>query len=76
MVESFYDRKIEGLNNKNLDYKWSPAEVNQILFRNFDTPEKAMSEIENLKPSDLYGFDEVKVDSSYSDFMRTLSQDE
>jgi hypothetical protein len=76
MVESFYDRKIEGLNNKNLDYKWSPAEVNQILFRNFDTPEKAMSEIENLKPSDLYGFDEVKVESSYSDFMRTLSQDE
>ena len=76
MVESFYDTKVEKLTNKSLDYKWSPAEVNQILFRNFDTPEKAISELENLKPSDLYGFDEVKVQSSYSDFMHTLSQDE
>jgi hypothetical protein len=72
MVTSFYDSPHTGLTDESLDYKWSPAEVNQILFRNFDTPDKAISELETLMPADLYGFDEEKVETSYGDFMRTL----
>jgi hypothetical protein len=76
MVKSFYDKEFEGLTDESLDYKWTPAEVNQILFRNFDTPEKAIRELETLNPKDLYGFDEVKTITSYSEFMHTPSQAE
>lgn len=57
MVTSFYDRTIDGINCE--DYKWSPAEVNQILFRNFENPENAVKELNELHPKDLYGFDLV-----------------
>ncbi len=40
-----------------LDDKWSPAEVNQILFRNFENPQAALDEFVNLSPADLYGFE-------------------
>jgi hypothetical protein len=64
MVESFYDKQIEGLACE--DYKWSPAEVNQILFRNFDTPENAVRELNELQPKDLYGFDLIENDAVMS----------
>jgi hypothetical protein len=60
MVTSFYDKKMQGLQCS--DYKWSPAEVNQILFRNFDSPESAVRELNELQPNDLYGFDVIKQD--------------
>jgi hypothetical protein len=59
MVEGFYDKtNIEHRiwDAPDIDRKWSPAEVNQILFRNFDTPLTALDELLELKPSDLYGF--------------------
>jgi hypothetical protein len=55
MVESFYDVKV-GSFDESLNEKWSPAEVNQILFRNFKNIEKAIEEINNLTSEDLYGF--------------------
>ena len=48
--------------------KWSPAEVNQILFRNFDKPDEAIQELITLQPKDLYGFDTVNSSQSYSEF--------
>jgi hypothetical protein len=57
MLESFYDKKFEDLGIE--DYKWSPAEVNQILFRNFTDSENAVKELIQLNPKDLYGFDEI-----------------
>ena len=59
MVEGFYD--TEDIDHaiwdaEGIDRKWSPAEVNQILFRNFDKPEEALNELLTLKPADLYGF--------------------
>jgi SpoVK/Ycf46/Vps4 family AAA+-type ATPase len=56
MVHNFYDTDFEEWTTDALEYKWSPAEVNQILFRNFKTPEVAMRELVELTPSDLYGF--------------------
>lgn len=59
MVEGFYDQEAPDhpiWTMSEMDAKWSPAEVNQILFRNFDSPEGALNELTELQPSDLYGF--------------------
>jgi hypothetical protein len=56
MIESFYDQKLEQELDESLNERWSPAEVNQILFRNFKNMEKAISELKSLTPNELYGF--------------------
>jgi hypothetical protein len=56
MIESFYDQKLEQELDETLNERWSPAEVNQILFRNFKNMEKAISELKSLTPNELYGF--------------------
>jgi len=66
MVNSFYDKEFDKWTNQSLDYKWSPAEVNQILFRNFDKPDEAISELKSLEPKDLYGFETIAKPMSYS----------
>jgi len=79
MVTSFYDKEVAGITCE--DYKWSPAEVNQILFRNFEKPENAVRELNELQPKDLYGFDLLENDAQmsyeiYSKENNTLSQAE
>ena len=54
-MTSFYDKEVP-IDGEGLDMKWTPAEVNQILFRNFEDPEAAVDELIKLRPSDLYGF--------------------
>lgn len=67
MVDSFYDTDVSGLTAN--EYLWTPAEVNQILFRNFDTPENAIRELNELEPKDLYGFDPSQTRAlSYEEF--------
>jgi hypothetical protein len=58
MVESFYDCKTDDKtwDGSTLNEKWSPAEVNQILFRNFKNKNTAINELKTLTPEDLYGF--------------------
>jgi hypothetical protein len=56
MVTSFYDTEQDDWTTEDLDYKWSPAEVNQILFRNFGNQHEAIQELKTLDPKDLYGF--------------------
>ena len=68
MVSSFYDQEFEEWTNETLDYKWTPAEVNQILFRNFDKPDDAIGELKLLNPKDLYGFETVEIPLIYSEF--------
>ena len=58
MVNSFYDQQFDDWTTNELNYKWSPAEVNQILFRNFKTPETAMKELKETTPNELYGIQE------------------
>jgi hypothetical protein len=75
MVSSFYDTQVEGLTDDTLDYKWSPAEVNQILFRNFDKPVEAVDELNKLQPKDLYGFDLIENGTtSYKDFLEQQNE--
>jgi len=71
MLNSFCDVEIEDWTTPELDYKWSPAEVNQILFRNFGSPQKAIDELLNLQPKDLYGFETVETELSYQQFMNS-----
>lgn len=62
MTESFYDTNVSIPDVSDLDYKWSPAEVNQILFRNFGNPEAAIKELVTMTRKDLYGFSENEFD--------------
>lgn len=64
MLSSFYDKQLPGITCD--DYKWSPAEVNQILFRNFEKPENAVRELNELQPKDLYGFDLIEDNATLS----------
>jgi hypothetical protein len=58
MASAFYERDITIPDDPSLDYKWSPAEVNQILFRNFTDPETAVKELVTLTRETLDGFAE------------------
>jgi len=58
MVTSFYDKEVV-LTDTNLDGKWTPAEVNQILFRNFEDPDAGVRELVELATQDLYGFQDA-----------------
>jgi hypothetical protein len=67
MVDAFYDKEVELPTNAVLDGKWSPAEVNQILFRNFEDADTAVAELVALSRSDLYGFQENGTGTSIVD---------
>jgi hypothetical protein len=63
MIEGFYDTddvKHEIWEHEDVDGKWTPAEVQQILFRNFGEPRDAMDELLLLKPKELSGIPEVQ----------------
>ena len=68
MVDSFYDQTFEDWTDESIEYKWSPAEVNQILFRNFNESQKAIEELKTLQPRDFYGFEQVETSTSYETF--------
>jgi hypothetical protein len=48
MVMGFYDLPTLDWDRPDLDGKWSPAEVNQVLFRNFENPTQALQDLETL----------------------------
>jgi len=50
MLESFYEQKFVEVDIP--DYKWTPAEVNQILFRNFNSSQNALLELKNMSPGE------------------------
>jgi hypothetical protein len=74
MVNSFYDVDLDDWTNEELEYKWSPAEVNQILFRNFDKPDDAIEELKTLNPKELYGFESINTTLSYEEFTKTENE--
>jgi hypothetical protein len=62
MASAFYEKPIAIPEDESLDYKWSPAEVNQILFRNFTDPVTAVKELVGLGHEDLTGIVENGTD--------------
>jgi hypothetical protein len=67
MASAFYDQEIELPDDPSLDGKWSPAEANQILFRNFQTPDLAVQELQSLIPEALYGLSQNESPPSTTD---------
>ncbi len=67
MINSFYDREVPLPEDDSLDGKWSPAEINQILFRNFEDPETAVRELVTLTRQGFYGFQENGSETSLVD---------
>jgi hypothetical protein len=61
MANSFFETEVSLPEDAELDGKWSPAEVNQILFRNFGNPEQAARDLVEITHADLYGFREDAV---------------
>ena len=57
MVNAFYEKDISIPEEPSLDYKWSPAEVNQILFRNFSDPQQAVDDLLVKQHEDVYKFE-------------------
>jgi hypothetical protein len=52
MFNSFYDTNFSGNKFDQIeDYKWTPAEVNAIMFRNFRKPENAINELIQENPT-------------------------
>jgi hypothetical protein len=64
MASAFYEREIVIPDEETLEYKWTPAEVNQILFRNFTDPETAVKELLTLTRETLDGFTENGTEQS------------
>jgi hypothetical protein len=64
MASAFYERDIPIPDDPTLDSKWSPAEVNQILFRNFTDPDTAVKELLTLTRETLDGFTENGTEQS------------
>lgn len=64
MTSAFYEREVAIPEDPSLDFKWSPAEVNQILFRNFTDPETAVRELVELTRETLDGFAENGTEQS------------
>jgi len=61
MANSFFEAQIALPEDATLDGTWSPAEVNQILFRNFEDPEQAVRDLVEMTQADLYGFREEEL---------------
>lgn len=59
MANSFYEKEVVIPEDDSLNYKWTPAEVNQILFRNFNSPEVAIQELIDMNPQSAYDFENV-----------------
>lgn len=50
ILTSFYEEDFSSFFfSDSLNYKWTPAEVNQILFRNFNNSKKSIEELHNKK---------------------------
>jgi chaperone BCS1 len=58
MVTAFYDHDIPLPDDPTLEGKWTPAEVNQILFRNVESPSVAVADLVALTRADLGGVHE------------------
>jgi SpoVK/Ycf46/Vps4 family AAA+-type ATPase len=61
MANSFYEKEVAIPADSSLDYKWTPAEVNQILFRNFNSPDVAIRELIDMNPQQAYDFENVNL---------------
>jgi len=64
MYESFYEASPNQEDiNKIDEYKWTPAETSQILFKNFYDPDQALHDLINNQPETYFKFSYFKDES-------------
>jgi hypothetical protein len=51
MIESFYEIVLDDVIEQS--YVWTPAEINQVLFRNFNNHKKAIEELK-MVPEEVF----------------------
>lgn len=57
MFQSFYDKETPQQDLENIDdYKWTPAEVGQILFKHFHDPEQSLKDLAEFDPKEYFKF--------------------
>jgi SpoVK/Ycf46/Vps4 family AAA+-type ATPase len=67
-IEKHYDitltpRQLAKVHSTSLSYKWTPAEVSQILFRRQTDPDAAIEDLLKESPEKLFKFSQMKKDS-------------
>jgi hypothetical protein len=65
MANAFYEKEVPIPDEPSLSYKWSPAEVNQILFRNFSNSQQAIDDLLTTNPYDFgeNGSKQIEIES-------------
>lgn len=72
MFISFYESQPDSVMLDQIkEYTWTPAEVAQILFKNFGKPENALRDLIEIDPSKYFKFEERDSDSNDSDTENT-----
>ena len=74
-LEKHYDveltkQQLKRINQPNLDKKWTPAEVSQILFRRVGNIDGAIDDLVNEDPKKLFKFSQFKDNTEKSDFVK------
>lgn len=68
-IEKHYDitltpQQLSKVHNPSLSFKWTPAEVSQILFRRQTDPDAAIEDLLKESPEKLFKFSQMKKDSA------------
>jgi SpoVK/Ycf46/Vps4 family AAA+-type ATPase len=65
MYECFYEEVADMTRIRLIDeYKWSPAEVSQIMFKNYAHPDEALSDLANKDPKEYFKFSHFHRDAN------------
>lgn len=63
MYQSFYDESPDlKLLHQIEDYRWTPAEVSQILFKNFNEPIQSLTDLRDINPKEYFKFSYLETD--------------
>jgi len=61
MFLSFYDKKPDPSKVELIDdYKWTPAEVSQIMFKHFNDPQQSLTDLAECDPKEYFKFSYFK----------------
>lgn len=71
-IEKHYDitltpKQLAKVQSSSLNFKWTPAEVSQILFRRHTDPGAAIEDLLKESPEKLFKFSQMKKDSATKD---------
>lgn len=77
-IEKYYDitltpKQLTKVHSTSLSYKWTPAEVSQILFRRNTEPDAAIEDLLKESPEKLFKFSQMK--NSFADVNESTQEE-